>query len=104
MFKEYITYYEGWGHPVEVHIHLNEKGKIIRTYCWSDDIPEKETYSEAKRDYVSSSPKITPCRNELFVDISKQWIINNLQSIYFNEEDYDEYFELASQNYKNLQL
>jgi uncharacterized protein YuzE len=91
----------------EIMIHINQKGRIIRAYCWADGIPQIEKYNERKGEYYVSACKIKKCQNSLFLDISLDWLIKNLGWMYISIDEESEInlgtpLSNAILNYKEL--
>ena len=113
-FKEYCVILEDESlHNSEIMLHINEDGKIIRTYGYLDNIPEFYDYDKYDRygEFKRINFPFTFCENKLFVNFKISQIIKYLNSIYFCEqdvkdfEDYDDsVLQKAVIKYKDLQV
>lgn len=112
MFREYTGIFLDWeSDNTEIFVHINEKGKIVYSYCWSDDIPQYERYNELIGEYKEVKAKTKPMKsgNKCFVELSNQFVVKNLQKIYFSvddDEDFsnDPFLVAALNNYKQLEV
>lgn len=111
MFREYTALWLGnYGesrYDCEIYLHFDKNGKLIRAYCWADDIPKKYKYLNHTPWEKIIKPRTTLSINPLFVNLSKQFILNNLTSLYLCEIDEeiecnDPYILNAFRNYPQL--
>lgn len=109
MFQEYTAYWlqEEVKNDPEIYLHFNEKGKLIRAYCYADDIPCTTKYSANWKPKTIKARTI-PSQNPLFVNLTNSFILKNLNKILISIEDdefnKDEILQLAVKNYKNLSI
>lgn len=100
-WKEYVVSIEdhNQNNGFTLHLHINEKGKIIRIYTFKDEIPEfckidsdgefiYDKYGDYK--YISLATKPSKI-NPLFVDLKISQILPYLDLCYFDEEDVDNF-------------
>lgn len=120
-WKEYVVSIEdhNQNNGFTLHLHINEKGKIIRIYTFKDEIPEfckidsdgefiYDKYGDYK--YISLATKPSKI-NPLFVDLKISQILPYLDCCYFDQEDVDNfenqtdtYLIEAVKKYKKLSL
>jgi hypothetical protein len=112
MFNEYTCIFlDGEYDNTEIFVHINQKGKIVYSYCWADDIPSYEYYNELIRDwkFVEAKVKDMKSDNKLFKQISNQFVVKNLHRIVFSVSDQegfsnDPFLVAALKNYKQLEV
>lgn len=93
----------------EIMVHFDEKGKLLRAYCYKDNIPCFQGVDQhgelTGRDWPS---KTTPSQNALFVNLPKTIYryFDRMLFVGMEEEEFkvDKILQAEVMNYKKLQF